>query len=158
MYPDDSKSPPPKKGAKRTIDRLISKLVDRLKGDKAAYWFNEFLRHNMGLPDSCRESAMNCFDETPRINMEESTWCLDTLEVNNKWLNKGGDYHDNAVRQFKDLGLDIDDCLDGLVIKGIDKVKKLEKEEMVKAVMVTEGVRTKKTRPLAWTKPQYVQV
>ena len=109
VYWDNSKrAPPPKKGVKRTTDGPISKLVNRLKGDKAAYWMNEYLRCNMGLIDSCRESAMRCFDEASRINMEESTWCPLTLEVNNKWLNKGGNYHDNAARQFKELGIDID--------------------------------------------------
>ena len=36
--------------------------------------------------------------------------------------------------------MDIDECLDGLFIEGIDKVQRLEKEEMVKEVMAAEGV------------------
>ena len=74
------------------------------------------------------------------------SWCSHfgytgtTLEVKNKWLNKRGTYHDNAARQFKELGMDIDECLDGPFIKGIDEVEKLEKEETIKEVMAAEGV------------------
>ena len=85
MYWNDSKRAPlPRKGVKRTTDGSTSRLVDRLKGDKAPYWMNEYLGRNMILMDSCRESAMRCFDEASRVDMEESTWCLLTLEVNNK--------------------------------------------------------------------------
>ena len=111
---------------------------------------NEYLRCNIGLIDSCRESAMRCFDEVSRVDMEESTWCPLTLEVNNKWLNKGGNYHDNAARQFKELGMDIDECLDGLFIEGIGEVEKLEKEEMVTEVMAVEGVTPNEENKTTW--------
>ena len=102
MYWDNSKrDPPPKKSVKRTTDGLISSIVNRLKGDKAAYLMNEYLRCNMGLIDLCHESAMRCFDEVSRVDMEESTLCPRTLEVNSKWLNKGSSYHDNANKHSK---------------------------------------------------------
>ena len=119
------KEPPPKKGLKRTTDGPISKIVDRLKGEKAPYWFCEYLRCNMGLTDSCREAVMRIFDEASRVDMEESTRCPDTLEVRNKWLIKLVSCHDNAARQFRDLGLDINECLDGFIINGVDEVEKL---------------------------------
>ena len=141
VYWDDSKrAPPPNKGVKHTTDGPISELVNRPKGEKAAYWMKEYIRCNMGLIDSCRKSAMRCFDEVSRVDMEESTWCPRTLEVNNKWLNKGSSYHDNADKHFKELRMNIDECLDSLFIEGINKVQRLEKEEMVKEVMAAEGV------------------
>ena len=53
--------------------------------------------------------------------MNEFTWNPETLKVDNKWLKKGGNYYDSTVKQFRDLGLDTEDCLDSLVTKGIDE-------------------------------------
>ena len=76
VYWDDSRNaPPPRKGVKRTKDGEISTLVNYLKGDKAPYWFNEYLRHVMGLMNNCREKAMENFSATSRVDMNESTLC-----------------------------------------------------------------------------------
>ena len=77
-------APPPKKGAKDTKDGQISKLVRRLKGDKTAYWMNKYLRCNMGLTDSCRMKGINCFGDTSKVDMDESTWNSETYELDNK--------------------------------------------------------------------------
>ena len=44
------------------------------------------------------------------------------------------------MKQFEDLGLDMDACLDSLVIKSIEEVDKQERAEMVKETMAAEGV------------------
>ena len=82
----------------------------------------------MRLMDNCRESAMKCFSATSRVDMNESTWCSETLEVNNKWLNKGSSYYENAKRLFWELGVNVDDCLDSILVEGIDECEDLNKK------------------------------
>merc|ERR1712051_1010735 len=94
----------------------------------------------MGLMDNCGENTMKCFSEVSRVNVDESTWCSETLEVSNKWLNKGSSCHENAERLFQELGVNVDDCLDSMLIEGIDEVRRLEQEELVREVIAAEGV------------------
>ena len=73
IYWDDSKNaPPPKRGAKRTQDGPISTFVDKLRGERAPYWFNEYARHKIHLTDPCRMSGMNSFEDTSKVDMDDS--------------------------------------------------------------------------------------
>merc|ERR1712051_462918 len=94
----------------------------------------------MGLMDNCGENTMKCFSEVSRVNVDESTWCSETLEVSNKWLDKGSSYHENAERLFQELGVNVDYCLDSVRVEGMDEVRRLEQEEMAKEVMAAEGI------------------
>ena len=141
IYWDDSKgAPPPKKGVKRTVDGPVSDLVGKLKGGKAAYWSNEFGKHTMKLMDTCRMHSMNCWEDTSRVDMDESAWNPVTCEVSNKWITQDGDYYNDAVKRFETMGINMDACINHLVIEGIEEADKQEKAEMVKEAMVAEGV------------------
>ena len=112
----------------------------------------------MRLMDNCRESAMKCFSEASRVDMDKSTWCSETLEVSNKWLNKGSSYHENAERLFQELGMNVDDCLDSMFVEGIDEVRRLEQEELAKEVMATEGLTAdEENKTPKWMGPLRVQ-
>ena len=75
IYFDDLKeAPPPRKGVKRTMDGLVSKLVAKLKGPNAAYWAKEYVRHTMEVIDDCRMHGTSCWDETSKMSMGESAW------------------------------------------------------------------------------------
>ena len=91
IYWDDSKNaPPPKRGGTRTTDGPTSTFINKLRGDKAAYWFNEYAKHEMQLTDPCRLSCMNSFEDTSKVDMDDSTWSSETFEVWNKWAQEGG--------------------------------------------------------------------
>lgn len=68
--------------------------------------------------------SMNCWEDTSRVDMDESTWNPETFEVSNKWITQDGDYYDDAVKRFKSMGIDMDACIDHLVIEGIEEVDK----------------------------------
>ena len=93
-----------------------------LKGDKAPYWFNEYLRHIMKLMDNCREKAMENFSATSRVDMNESTWCSKSLQVSNKWLDRGSSYHKNTERLFQELVVNVDYCLDNVRVEDSNAV------------------------------------
>ena len=91
IYWDDSKNaPPPKRGGTRTTDGPTSTFINKLRGDKAPYWFNEYAKHEMQLTDPCRLSCMNSFEDTSKVDMDDSTWSSETFEVWNKWAQEGG--------------------------------------------------------------------
>lgn len=94
----------------------------------------------MGLTGSCRMRGMNCFEDISKVDMDESTRNSETCEVSNKWITQGRDYYNNSVKQLKGLGIDMDACLESLVIEGMGEVDKQEKAEMMKEPMAAEGV------------------
>ena len=84
IYWDDSKDvPPPRKDVKRTKYGPTSKFVKKFCDDRTVYWFHEYDEHEMCLIGSCKRQTMECFGQSSKINMEESTWDEDTWEVNN---------------------------------------------------------------------------
>ena len=81
----------------------------------------------MDLMDTCRMHSMNCWEVTSRVDMDELVWNPVASEVSNKWITQEGDYYDDVVKQFESMGIDMNACIDHLVIEGIEEVDKQEK-------------------------------
>ena len=83
---------------------------------------------------------MNCFELSSKIDMEDPQWDTKTMEVTNKWINQDSNYIENVGKEFENMGIDIDACIESMVVEGVDRVNKEEKQKMIEEAMEAEGV------------------
>ena len=140
MWDDSVYAPSPKKGVKRTKDGEATILARKLQGNKASYWCNMYVKNVLGIIDGCRLKAMNCFEMSTRIDMDDSQWDAKTMEVTNKWINQDSDYIENVGKEFASMGIDMNACLESMVVEGVDRVNKEEKQKMIEEAMEAEGL------------------
>ena len=79
-----------------------------MAGDKGAYWWHGYAKHEMKLQPSCLSQLMLSFTEASKVDAEETTWDPDTWEVDNKWIDQTGQYYDETATQMNALGIDIE--------------------------------------------------
>jgi hypothetical protein len=112
-----------------------------MAGDKGAYWWHEYAKHEMGLQTPCLKQVMVCFTEASKVDTELTTWDPATWEVENKWIDQTGQYYDDAAAQMDAVGIDIEAGITHPTVQGVDEVKKLENSEMIRDTLAAEGIR-----------------
>jgi len=123
VYWDDSKSaPPPRHHVKRTEDGPNCRMARKMAGDKGAYWWQGYAKHEMKLTAPCLRQLMLGFTEASKIDAELTTWDPATWEVENKWIDQTGQYYDDAAAQMEALGIDIEAGITHLTVQGVDEV------------------------------------